>query len=885
MFRNIKKFLNTRFFTPLSIFMQPLTKRLAALFLPIGELLRPYKERFDERWAAFSLNNPNASTWIRRGTKLAAGLYVCYFVFAIGLFGEMPTVEELREMQTLNTSEVYTQDSVLIGKFYKENRKDIGYEDIPQHVVDALVSTEDERYWEHSGVDFQAFMRVVYRSILRGDESGGGGSTISQQLAKNLFGRRRYPFLSTPINKVREMLVARRLERAYDKKNLLAFYLNTVPFGGNVFGIEMAAKRFFNRSTKDLKVEEGAVIVGMLKANTAFNPQKNPKRAFERRNVVLMQMVKNNKLSRKDYERIKNDSIHLDYQPVLNRDAMASYFKDYLRTVMPKLLEPYKKEDGTAYDIYKDGLKIYTTIESQIQLLAEEAVRERMSELQRTFDGHWSGQKWWGDDKWIDEAMKKSDRWKRLAAEGWREERIKRHFLNEKVPMTVFQWEKGQAAEADKQWTPIDSIRYYFRQLNTGFMVTDARTGFIKAWVGGTDFNFFQYDHVRSRRQVGSTFKPIVYAKAIQAGIRPCEYILNRFTAYLPDQTTKSAWELTEEERSNPQIAWAPRNSDESYSGAYSLEGALTNSVNTISANLIYRLGYDAVRQMAKDMGVTTDMQRDLSIALGTADISLYDMMKVYGTFAARGKRPDFSPVLKVTTRDGKVIADFIPSVQPDKWQQVLAPEHADMMTKMMKSVVDDGTAGRLRYKYGINSDIAGKTGTTQNHADGWFMCYTPNLVCGVWVGGMTPAVRFRDMDFGQGAYMALPIAGLFLQKMYKTPQYGALKNEKFPAPAKWVLDSMDCDHKQYSASEIARFDSLRLLDSLNQSLLQPVSTEQFPDEVKQQEEKNEEHDLRSEGGKSGDIPKPQNPPTNKPDIRTPNTAPKPETKPTPKKQ
>ncbi len=888
MLENIKNSWKTYISAPLSNLLSPVTRFFAHRFEPVGQLLQPYKERFDSAWARFALNYPRTAIWTRRFTKIAVGLYAVYFVFAIGLFGEIPTVEELRDLQTLNTSEVYTADSVLIGKFYLENRKDIRFEDMPTHLVDALVSEEDKRFWTHSGVDVRALGRVFYYSLLRGDERSGGGSTLSQQLVKNIYGRKKYFMLSTPINKVKEMMIAQRLEKAYEKKDLLALYLNTVPFGGNVFGIEMASKRFFNKSAKDLKVEEAAVLVGMLQKNTRYNPRRDAKASMKRRNEVFNSMVDNGKLDKKTAEKLKKDSIKLDYQPVLNRDAFGSYFKDYLRTIMPKMLEPYKKDDGSAYDIYKDGLKIYTSLESQIQVMAEEAVVERMSELQRTFDNHWSGEKWWGDDKWLEDGMRNSNRWKALAADGWKEERIRQHFMKDKVPMTIFKWENGKPAEEEKTtFTPLDSIKYYFRQLNTGFMVTDAKTGLIKAWVGGTDFNFFQYDHVRSRRQVGSTFKPIVYAKAVQVGIRPCEYVPNRYTAYMPDHTTKPGGDLTDEERANPQLAWAPRNSDESYSGSYSLEGALTNSVNVVTANLINRLGFDAVAQMAKDMGVTSEMQRDLSIALGTADISLLDMMKVYGTFAARGRRPELMPVLKVTTRDGKVIADFTQQIMPEKWQQVLSPDHADMMTKMMKSVVNDGTAGRIRYKYDLNNDIAGKTGTTQNHSDGWFMCYTPNLVCGAWVGGITPAVRFRDMSLGQGAYMALPVCAIFLQKLYKNPLYAALKNEKFPEPAKWVKDSMNCDPKIFSQDEIEMMDSIRLLrdTAYNPNLILPATTpsqDLFPEEVKQQDDKkSEDHDLRgSTNNTPANLPKPPKTTTQVP-INKFETKPIPTTKPT----
>lgn len=867
MLDNIKQLWKNNIQLPLNKVLRPVTTTLSSWLEPIGVFLQPYKERFDERWAAFAVQYPRLSVWVSRGTKLASLAYGFYFVFAIGIFGEMPTVAELAEMQTLNTSEVYTADSVVIGKFYKENRKDISFEEIPTHVIDALISNEDVRYWDHDGVDFWSFGRVVYRSILRGDKSGGGGSTISQQLAKNLFGRKRYKLFSTPINKFREMLIARRLERAYDKKNLLAFYLNTVPFGGNVFGIEMASKRFFNKSAKDLKVEEGAVIIGMLTANTVNNPRRNPNKAFERRNVVLKQMVVNEKLAQKTYDSLKVIPIKLDYQPILNKDNMASYFKDYLRIQMPKILEAYKKEDGTPYDIYKDGLKVYTSIDSKMQMIAEEAVQERMSKLQKQFDDHWRDGKWWGDDKWLEDAMRNSDRWKKMAAEGMSETKIRNYFMTAKIPVSIFAWDNGKPSEDERTITPLDSIKYYFRQLNTGFMVMDPKTGLIKAWVGGTDFNFFQYDHVRSRRQVGSTFKPVVYAKAIQSGVKPCDYISNAYTAYMSDGTVQSGGSVTEEDKKAGK-AWVPRNSDESYSGSYSLEGALTNSVNVVSANLIYRIGYRNVQDLAKNMGVTNEMQNDLSIALGTADISLFDMMKVYGTFAARGRRPEPISVLKIATRDGKIIADFTKDINQNKWQQVLTTDEADMMTKMMTSVVNEGTAGRLRYTYDINGDIAGKTGTTQSHADGWFMGYTPNIVVGSWVGGITPAVRFRDMSLGQGANMALPICGIFLQKLYATPQYSAMKTEKFPVPAKWILDSMDCPHKKYSEDEVAEFDSL---NHVQDTLLTPNNPQDlFPEEKAKDnhtpEKIGESHDLRGDShddNKSGNAL-----PSVKPEVR-----------------
>ena len=867
MLNNIKIFFKDRLISPVSrvlLWMRPI---LAALFTPLARVLAPVKIQFDQRWAFFSADHPTLSVWLRRSGKLAIGIYVLYFIFAVGFFGELPTITALQDMQTLNTSEVYTSDSLLIGKFYKENRKDIHFDSIPKNVVNALIATEDERYWDHGGVDFRSFARVFFRSFLKGDEAGGGGSTLSQQLAKNLFGRKKYSILSTPINKIREMLIARRLERAYDKKNLLAFYLNTVPFGGNVFGIEMAAKRFFNKTTPQLNISEGAVIVGMLKANTSFNPRRNPDRSRDRRNVVMAQMVKNNFLSKKAYDSLKLKPLKLEYQPVLNRDMMASYFKDYLRQTLPKMLETVKKEDGTPYDIFKDGLKIYTSIDGQMQKLAEEVVSERMSKLQRVFDEHWSGQKWWGEDKTLDDAMRNSDRWKHLIAEGYSPAKIRVNFLNSKINMTIFAWDKDKPGEDERVLSPMDSIKYYLRQLNTGFTVMDPRNGLIKVWVGGTDFNFFQYDHVRSHRQVGSTFKPIVYARAIQSGVPPCEYVSNHLKAYTNDGRMREAWQLTEEEKKD---AYIPRNSGENYFGSYSLEGALTNSVNVVSVQLLNKVGVKSVINLAKDMGVTTEIERNYSIALGTSEISLFDMMKVYGTFAARGKRPEPVTVLKITTRDGKVIADYTKNINPLTWQQVLTNDQADMMTRMMKSVVNDGTAGRMRSVYDLTSDIAGKTGTTQSHADGWFMCYTPNLVCGTWVGGGLPSIRFRDISEGQGAYTALPIAGMFLQRLYKMPKYVALKEEKFPEPTQRIKDSMACAHRYFNEDDIKVLDSLRFLDSLRQDSMHSFNfspepgfkTDTFRKSIPVQNLpiKGEDHDLGNYNFETPDV-KPKIPP------------------------
>ncbi len=782
----------------ISNLFRPLTEPVARWTRPARETISgwfsPLTSRFNIAWIPFRERFPWGAALVRWSARMIVLFYAVRYVFVVGFFGEVPSVHELRDLQTLNASELYDASNQLIGKFYKENRKDVAFKDLPSDAINALVATEDERYWEHGGIDYRSFLRVIFRSIISRDETGGGGSTISQQLAKNLYPRKKHAFLSTPINKFREMVIAQHLEQAFDKEELITLYLNTVPFGGNVFGIEVATKRFFNKAPIDLKTEESATLVGMLKANTTYHPIRNPERSQARRNVVLQQLVKYGSLTQHVCDSIKNIALKTDYHPGFELGGQASYFREYLRQKeVPELLKNILKPNGTPYDLYKDGLKIYSSLDPAMQRYAEEAAQEQMSRLQKLFKEEWKGEKPWGDDAVIDAAMRNSDRYKRLADDGLQADKIRKIF-NVKIPMNVFSWDD----EGDRLMSPMDSIRYYYSLLNIGFMAMDPRNGQIKAWVGGNNFTYLQYDHVRSRRQVGSTFKPIVYCKALEIGVKPCDYIPNRQV------------ELGD---------WKPKNADNHYMGSYSMEGALTNSVNVISAQLIQKTGVQPVRELAQKMGVTSEIPNDATIALGTADVSLYDMIKVYSVFANRGKKTEPVAVLRIETREGKTLVDFS---QPDqsKQPQIITSDHADMMTKMMRSVVEEGTAGRLRYKYNIEGDFAGKTGTTQDFADGWFMGFSPALVVGAWVGGESRNVRFRDFSAGQGAATALPVCGLFLSKVYKDPQFSGYKAAKFPTPPKWILDTMECAHKIYSDDERAYLDSMRLDDSLARDTL-----------------------------------------------------------------
>jgi penicillin-binding protein 1A len=522
----------------------------------------------------------------------------------------------------------------------------------------------------------------------------------------------------------------------------------------------------------------------MLKATTFYNPVRNPENARKRRNVVLLQMVRNGHLSQEEYRNLSQKPVGARrYSIDSNNTGTGTYFREYLRTaVMPGLLQNLQKEDGSKYNLYKDGLRIYTPIHSKMQQYAEEAVVKHMADLQKQFDQHWKNfkqEKPWGDDRWIGEQIRRSTRWQIMKEAGVPEAEAIRVF-ERPVKMTIFTWKNG-GAETDTLLAPIDSVRYYFCLLNCGFMAMDHHNGQIRAWVGGTNFKHFKFDHILSRRQVGSTFKPIVYAAAIAQDISPCTYI--------PNEITKLA-------------EWEPHNADEIYGGYYSLTGALTRSVNVVAAQLIDRVGIQYTIDLAKKMGVTTHLPREYGISLGAADITLYDMMKVYGTLANKGIRPEPVAVLKVTDRRGKVLYDYDAAVRENYKigpnGRALTEKQAAVMTQMLENVINQGTGSRLRRGYGISGDFAGKTGTTQNQADGWFICYNPTLVTGAWVGAPSPAVRFRSLALGQGSSMALPIVAWFWHKVANDRKLSKLVLERFPDPKpeeRETWPELDCYH------------------------------------------------------------------------------------------
>lgn len=741
---------------------------------------------------------------------LFVSLGIAFYLFVImGFFGDMPSRRELQEKRNDTASEVYSADSVLLGRYFLYDRTNIAYRDIDTTIIEALVATEDARFYQHQGVDSRSLARVVVKSILLQKESSGGGSTLTQQLIKNLYPRRDYWILDMPINKAREMILARRLESVYTKPEILELYLNTVSFGGTIFGVERAAKYFFNTTAKKLKPEQAATLVGMLKATTSYNPRNHPERATKRRNVVLGQMAKYGYLTPARAESLKKLALVTKKEKIdakKEEQNLAPYFREQLRVELAEWCTNQYKRNGDAYNLYTDGLKIYTTLDSKLQREAERAVARRMATLQKQFDAHWQGRDPWGSDKTVlQNAMRRSPRYQRMKAAGASEKEIQEAF-QKRVPMTLTGWN----GTSRRTMSPMDSLAYYEKFLNTGMVSIEPETGYVRAWVGGINHNLFKYDHVTSKRQVGSTFKPILYAAALEKGVQPCKYIENKLTTY--------------EQFEN----WSPQNADNRYGGRYSLEGALSNSVNTVSAQLILKVGVPYTIRLARDLGIQSDLPPVPSLALGTADISLLEMVGAYTAFANEGRISEPVYVTKIVDRNGKVLRES----GEQRHRAVLSPDNAAIMLHMMQSVVNEGSGERLRSTFGLSLDIAGKTGTTQNQTDGWFIGITPGLVTGVWVGGESPLVRFRSLSLGQGARTALPIWGEFTSRLVRLGYYS--KKDPFAPLSERLVDRLNC--APYLEDEATFFDKVR-----------DVLPFDFPTKEERQERKETRKERRAE--------------------------------------
>ena len=691
-------------------------------------------------------NKEEFKKWmIRSAIWGSSGLIIFLSLIYLGIFGPIPTYTELKSIKQANSSELISIDSKVLGRYYIENRVDVQFSEIPPFLIHALLATEDTRFFEHKGIDIRALLRVFFKSILLMNESSGGGSTLSQQLAKNLFPRKSYWLASMPVNKFREMITAQRLEKIYSKEELLNLYLNTVPFGGTIYGINVASQTFYGKKPTKLSIAEAALLVGMLKGPSLYNPVNHPERALIRRNTVLSQMVKYNYLTETAYQRLSRSSLNIRYNPQGRNAGLASYFREFIRPELEKLVGGIKKPDGNYYNLYTDGLRIYTTLDYYLQLFSEQAVKEQMPQIQANFFREWRNGKPWGSNAFLWSIAKQSDRYKLLKNAGATQAEIEADF-NKPVPMQMFAWNELQSVQ--RNISPLDSIKISLQMLQAALLSMDPKSGAIRAWIGGNHFGYNQYDHVHANRQVGSIFKPIVYAAAIQEGLNPCTYYPN-------EQITYPEYE-----------DWKPGNADDVYGGFYSMGGALSKSINTIAVQVLLATGIEEVRDMGKTLGITSKIPKAPSIALGSAELSLYEMTNVYATLVNKGVKSAPHYLLRIETREGEVIYS---APRPER-EQVIEPFITTTLIPMLKSAVNEGTGARLRSTFGLRMALAGKTGTTQNNSDGWFMGASPNLVTGVWVGASLPAIHFRSTASGQGAATALPIFGSYYHRLAQSP-------------------------------------------------------------------------------------------------------------------
>ena len=703
---------------------------------------------------------------LKTGVALLLLAFLLFLVVYVGFTGPVPSTEVLHKIKNPVATQVFANDGRLLGRYYIENRSNVSFDQISPNVVNALIATEDSRFYQHRGIDEVALMRVFVKSVLLQNRSGGGGSTLSQQIAKNLYPRKFFGPLTMPINKLRESIIAYRLEKLYTKEEIITLYLNTVPFAENIFGIEVASERFFNKSPAKLKVNEAATLVGMLKANNSYNPRKNPERSLERRNVVLEQMLKYGYISEGEAKLYKAEPMELTYNLITYNEGPAPYLMEKLRPLLQTWCDDHLKEDQSIYNLYTDGLNVKTTIDFDMQMAAEKAVSDQMKNLQLLFDEHWAKSNPWGNDQSVvKRAMKRSDRYQNLKSQGVPEDRIKEIF---KTPTSIslFSWDGGKHISM----TPMDSIQYYLKILNTGFMAMDPSSGELKAYIGGNDFRYFQYDHTISKRQIGSTFKPIVYLAALEAGILPDTYFPNEKKVY--------------EEYDN----WSPENSHDDYTGFYSMEGALAKSINTIAVDVLIQTGISNVIDLAKRMGINSELPQYPSLALGTASVSLEEMVCIYAEIINGGRK--IKPYyLKSIESNKRVMLEKFDNIQSH--EQLASSENCRIITQMLKSVVNEGTGSAIRTKWGIDCAFAGKTGTTQDQADGWFIGMTPTLVAGAWVGGEDPSVHFRTLGTGAGGHTALPIVGQFFSQILNNSKFQSLKNTSFASPSEESLAMM----------------------------------------------------------------------------------------------
>ena len=699
-----------------------------------------------------------------------SAVVIAGFVFLVwsGFFGGLPEKDQLKEIYHPVASEVYSADSVLLGRYYLQDRTPVDAKDVPENLKQALIATEDVRFYEHNGVDVKSLLRVLFKTLLLQKESSGGGSTITQQLAKNLYPRRSYAMFSLPINKVREMIIALRLEEVYSKDEILVLYLNTIPFADNTYGVKTAADRFYSTPVKNLTPDQSAMLVGMLKATHSYNPRLFPDRALQRRNLVISQMEKYQFISADEKKIFSEKPLGLNYNNVNHSSGMAPYFRAYIKNELLRWCSENKKEDGSPYNLYTDGLKIYTTIDSRLQSYAEEAMRKQMKTIQEKFASQLQKKEL---DAVALKRLRQLPQYRELQQSGMSEKEIVAA-LKQPVKTKIYTWDGVK----DVEMSIFDSVRHHMQFLQAGVMAMEPGSGEIRVWVGGIDYRFFQYDHVGpgTKRQVGSTLKPILYTAALEEGIGPCTYISASRTEYTNLDS------------------WTPQNTDaETYDRKYSMEGGLSGSVNTVSVKLLEKTGINNAISIARKMGIKSELPAVPSLALGTPSISMVEMVSAYSTLANGGVHVQPRYLLAITDRNGNVLKKY--DEDGEKPVRAVSKESAQMMVHMLKSVVSEGTGSSLRTRFGVPNDVAGKTGTTQLNVDGRFMAMTPKLVIGTWVGADDPRLHFKSTSLGQGAATALPITAYFLQKVNQDKSLRQISSARFPALSEELQRELDC--------------------------------------------------------------------------------------------
>ena len=716
-------------------------------------------------------------------------IIICMIVASSGAWGPLPKFDELENPKTNLATEIISSDNKVLGKYFYENRTHIDFSELSPNLINALIATEDERFYNHSGIDFIALLRVL-KGVITGNRNLGGGSTLTQQLAKMFFSEKPKSKLDRVKQKFKEWIIALRIERQYSKNEIISMYLNRFDFLNLAVGIESAAKIYFNTTPDSLKIEESATLVGMAKNPSLYNPLRRIEKTKERRNIVFAQMERNNFISTDQKDSLKSLPLILNFEKEDHNEGQATYFREHLRSFMSKWAQKKKEETGVKYNIYKDGLKIFTTIDSKMQLHAENAVKNHILKLQGQFYEHWKDfenapydttwRKGQIDTLIIIPAIKRSERYRKLKLAKKDDKKIMEIF-EKKTSMNVFSWD----GFFDTIMSPIDSIKYYNYILHSSLISIEPSSGAIRAWVGGINHKQFKYDHVKEgKRQVGSTFKPFIYATAIdQFKYSPCFKVPNVQVIF-----EKEKWRLDED--------YIPENANKKYGGELTLVDGLAQSKNTISAYLMKRVGPRKVIKLARKMGITSYLPAVPSLCLGTAEISLFEMTGAYSTFANSGIYMEPYFVSRIEDKNGVVIETFTNSPK-----EILSEDKNIVMVKLLQGVINRGSGSRLRWKYKMNNEIAGKTGTTQNHSDGWFIGFVPDLVTGVWTGADNRAVRFRDLKLGQGAQMALPIWGEYMNSLYSDSLI-ELNKARFEIPKNSNNITLDCSDKTQIENE-----------------------------------------------------------------------------------